>query len=137
MEISVDLLEGKCKFHIKTTSEGETYMGTFTCKGSLSALDSIKVDKKYRELMGDNLKQASEHVAQLAFMLSHLNFRLLEFPDWWKDDEMNGGHLSDDLVAEVFNYAVEAEIQYREKRKEQTDSYKKQIEQGLKNGDIG
>jgi hypothetical protein len=127
MDISIDLFEGKCKFHVNTNVDGETYMGVFTCKGSLSSLDSVKSDRKYRELMGDNIKYATEHASQMAFCLSQLQYRLTEFPDWWNNEEIGGGHLDKDVIFEVFNGAIEAEMKYREKRKEQADSHKKKL----------
>lgn len=137
MDISVDLFEGKCKFHINTSVDGESYMGLFTCKGTLSSLDAIKADRKYRELMGENLKYATEHASQLAFCLAQLQYRLIESPDWWSNEEIGGGHLDKDIVFEVFNASVEAEMSYRDKRKEQADSYKKKLETGLRSGEIG
>ena len=94
MDTKIDLLEGTASFYFSLTGSvsGETYKGTFTIKGSLSPLDSIKADKRYRELMGANPNFATQHVSQLCFALSQLEQRVLKYPNWWSNQEINGGH---------------------------------------------
>lgn len=137
-ELSIDLLEGNGKFYLQIEGEisGESYMGTFTVKGSLSPLDTIKSDRRYRELMGKDIQYATDHASQLAFSLAQLNQRIVESPDWWKNDEINGGHLDENVIMEIFSKAIECEKEYRLKRKEQSDIYKKRINEKIMSGDI-
>lgn len=137
-DISVDLLEGKCKFYINVEGEisGESYMGTFTVKGSLSPLDTIKSDRRYRELMGKDLQYATDHASQLAFSLAQLGQRIVESPDWWKNEEINGGHVDENVILSVFELAIDCEKEYRSQRKEQSDKYKKIINQKIVDGEI-
>jgi hypothetical protein len=137
-DISVDLLEGKCKFFVQIEGEidAETYKGTFTVKGSLSPLDTIKADRRYRELMGKDIQYATDHASQLAFSLAQLNQRIVDSPDWWHNTELNGGHLDENIIFDVFAKSIECEKEYRAKRKEQADGYKKIINEKLNSGEI-
>ena len=134
----VDLLDGKAKFQVSVVGEtdGITYLGVFTVKGSLSPLDTLKYDKRYRDLLGKELQYASEHAARIAFTLATLSVRIIESPEWWKNKEIDGGHLDENVLFEVLGKAIDAEEEFRKQRKEQSDMLKNSLNGKLISGEI-
>lgn len=138
MDRKVDLLEGTVTFYIDSVSiaSGESYKGKFTVKGTLSPLDIIKADKVYRTLLGKDLQYATSQAQQLAFILSQLSARIVKYPDWWKNEEVGGGHLDESILIDVFDNSVESEKEFREERKRQSEDIKGFLNKELVEGKI-
>ena len=91
-----------------------TYMGQFRFKCILSPLDQIKADRLYRELIGSiNPHLASKETTNYAFALSQLKVRLVSFPDFFKNDELDGSHLDSNILIELVNVAIDAQEEYK------------------------
>lgn len=97
-------------------NSGESFSGDFTVKCFLNPLEVLKADRLYRELMGAiNPHLASSEAQNFSFALSQLKFRIIKSPSGWKNTEIDGGHLDDNIVITVLNKAIEAQIQYKKR----------------------
>jgi len=126
-------------FNLNTigTSTKNTYIGQFKVKTILSPMEFIKADRLYRELLGPNLHYASSRVQNYAFALSQLKFRIVEFPPFWEDRELNGSHIKDDNIAlEIMELAAESEELYRKERDEQAEEIQKILTDKIRKGSI-
>lgn len=99
-----------------------TYMGVFRVKTIVSPMDMIRADRLYRELIGSiNPHMASKETQNFAFALSQLKVRILEAPDFYKNNDLDGSHLDSNVLIDIINKAIDAE-----------EDYKKQIDNKLK-----
>lgn len=114
--------DGYGYFDINMVGEhsNSTYMGNFKCKALLSPLEQIRADKLYRDLLGQNSHLSSNHVSQLAYALAQLSVRLVEWPPFWENNGLNGGHVKDEsVILQVLELSLEAAALYvEEKQKE-------------------
>jgi hypothetical protein len=116
----------------------QTYMGTFCVKGRMSPLDIIKADRLHRELLGNiNPHLATREAQDYAFALSQLNFRITgEIPEFFKCQELNGGHLDNEVLIELINLAIEAEDFYQKHQVEKIQKMQEQLTKQIKNNKI-
>ena len=115
----------------------ESYMGTFKAKCLLSPLEEIEADRLYREIIGQNAHLATEHVRRLAFALAQLDQRLVEFPPFWENDRLGGGHIEDDnIILEVLDRAIEAQEKFIEGKKKELEERQKRLTQMIKKKQI-
>ena len=90
-----------------------TFMGEFCVKTILSPIDHLKSDQLYRELIGPiNPHLASQESKNFAFALSQLKQRILEAPDFFKNKEIDGGHLDANILIEIINLSIDAETAF-------------------------
>lgn len=114
-----------------------TYMGTFKVKCILSPLDLVKIDRTYREMIGDiNPHLASQNVENVVFALSQLKYRVVEFPDFWKNVEINGGHVDENVLIEIINLAIGAEDEYIKKEDQRIKELQERLTRSIKNKEI-
>lgn len=123
-EFSINLVGDKTK---------QTYLGDFKAKCLLTPLEKISADREYRELMGENIIMASDETKKLAFALSQLKYRLIEYPPFWDNRTIGGGHIQDsNIIAEVFNKAIEAEEKYIETKVNEAKEIEKRLQNAIK-----
>ena len=114
-----------------------TYMGEFCVKCVLSPIDSLKADRLYRELIGSiNPHLASQDAKNFAFALSQLKQRVLESPDFFKNREIDGGHLDSNVLIGIVNQAIEAEEEYKNLQDEKTKKIQEMLAKRIRNKDI-
>ena len=106
---------------------GTSYMGDFTVKTILSRRDRFVADERRRAIIGSLAEGALPALQTEAFMLGQLSIRIVKSPDWWSQNG-NGLDLADaDVIAQVFNLAIEKENQRREEVKKQAEEALKQL----------
>lgn len=89
---------------------GETFKGDFRATKFLSHKQQLVLDRKRRELLGENSKDATARANNQAEIFSQLAVRLTKAPAWWVESD-NGMELVDDNVAvEVYNAALKVEV---------------------------
>lgn len=142
MEINIDYNMGTAEFfvNLEAAADKSTYKGHFKVKCVLSPLDYIQSDATYRELLGKTNPQfANDYIAQLAYALSQLKYRIITNPSWF-DNESNGikgSNVDDNILLIVLEKAIEAEEMYRkgieEKYKKAKDEVKEAIDSGKLN----
>ena len=114
-----------------------TYMGTFRCKTIISPLDHIKADRMYRELIGQvNPHLASKEAQNFAFALSQHKVRLVEFPDFYKNQELNGAHLDSNILIDIINLAIDAEEEHKKQLDERLKAMQEMLAKRIKNNQI-
>lgn len=116
----------------------ETYMGYFCVKCILSPLDYLKADRLYRELIGSvNPHLASKEAQNYAFALSQLKFRVIDdIPEFFKNRELNGGHLDSNVLIEIVNLAIEAEEAFQEQQQKKISEMQEMLASRIKNKEI-
>jgi hypothetical protein len=96
--------------HVKGVATGKTWDGTFRAKPLLTFREQMTADKMQRELVGPDATNAD--VISQAIIISELQFRLTETPEWWKENG-NGLNLSDpNLLEEVYKAARKVSEDY-------------------------
>jgi hypothetical protein len=100
-----------------------TYIGTFRFRCFLTPIQKIDADREYREVLGVNPTMADENVSLLSYALTQLKYRVLESPPFWR----TGAHLEGDLpdeeiITEVLNAAIGAEVKYRNQLKKKKET---------------
>jgi len=114
-----------------------TYMGEFCVKCVMSPLDHLHADRLYRELIGSiNPHLASQDAKNYAFALSQLKQRALQSPDFYKNREIDGGHLDSNILIGIINMAIEAEEEYKKLQDEKTKNLQEMMAKRIKNKDI-
>lgn len=114
-----------------------TFLGEFCVKCIMSPLDHLKADRLYRELIGPvNPHLASKEAKNYAFALSQLKQRVLEAPDFFKNSEMDGGHLDSNVLIDIINEAIEAEEAYQDQQDEKTKKIQELLAKRIKNNEI-
>lgn len=113
------------------------YTGLFKFKCYLSPLAQIAANKEYRELLGDNMTFADEHVSFVAYALTQLKQRIIDAPAFWSstDSGMVGDIADDIILQEILTAAIDAEVKYKnileERRIDALDRAKKAAEAAL------
>lgn len=127
------------EFHISEVGKnsGETFTGDFTVRCFLNPLEVLKADRLYRELMGAiNPHLASSEAQNFSFALSQLKFRIVKSPSGWKNSEIDGGHLDDNVVIAVLNKAIAAQILYKERSVERMKGLQNKLTEQIKDETI-
>lgn len=142
MEIKIDYNMGTAEFfvNLEAAADKSTYKGHFKVKCVLSPLDYIQSDATYRELLGKTNPQfANDYVAQLAYALSQLKYRIISNPSWF-DNNINGikgSNVDDKILLYILDKAIQSEEDYRngieEKYKKARDEVKEAIDSGKLN----
>lgn len=127
------------EFHISEVGKnsGETFTGDFTVRCFLNPLEVLKADRLYRELMGAiNPHLASSEAQNFSFALSQLKFRIVKSSSGWKNSEIDGGHLDDNVVIAVLNKAIEAQILYKNRSVDRMKSLQNKLTEQIKDETI-
>jgi len=118
-------------------NSGESFSGDFTVKCYLNPIEVLKSDRLYRDLMGATSPHlASSEAQNFAFALSQLKFRMVKSPAGWKNTEIDGGHLDDNIVVGVLNKAIEAQMLYKERSVERMKGLQTKLTEQIKNETI-
>jgi hypothetical protein len=112
------------------------YTGTFVFRCFLTPTQKLAAGRDFRELIGPNNIQASDHEDNLAFTLSQLKHRVLTAPPFWSSSVgMNGlhGDIPDEKVLDVIlEAALASEFKHsailQEKREKELERAKKLTE---------
>lgn len=106
---------------------GEKWTGDFSAKKRLSHRDALRKDQVRRELLGAQPGEPSDRALSIAVILSELSVRLTRTPRWWS--EKNGGLDLDDenVLAEVYQKAIDIEVQDAKQRKEKAEEAIKEM----------
>lgn len=119
------------------SSVGESYMGNFKVKTMLSPMDFIKADRLYRELIGSTTPHlATETTKSYCFALSQLKVRIVESPDFFKNQELDGSNLPGDVLIEILNKAIEAEAKYKKDVENRMRQMQENLTKKIKNKEI-
>jgi len=114
-------------------SSGETFIGRFSFKCVLSPFDRIRADSKRRELLGStNPHLASKEAQNASFALSELKFRVVASPDFYKNREIDGGHLDYNIIIELINMAIDAEERFKVKQQERLEATQKRLTSAIR-----
>jgi hypothetical protein len=110
---------------------GTRWFGKFVVKTLLSRKDRFMADEKRRLVLGADAINASVDRATEAFMFGQLSVRVVESPTWWK--ESNGGLNLPDLnvIATVFNEAMQCEDKRKKALSEQAESAAKEVKEAV------
>lgn len=115
----------------------QSYMGHFKVKCLLSPMEEIAADKTYRELLGMNSHLAQEHIRQQAFALAQLDQRLIEFPPFWENTSLGGGHIQDrNIILHVLDRAIEAQEEFCKKKRDELRKKQEELTNLIKNKKI-
>lgn len=124
-------------FHGIGEESNTTYMGTFSVKCIISPIDHLKADRLYRELIGStNPHLASKKAQNYAFALSQLKYRIAEAPDFFKNKEIDGGHLDSNILIELINLCVDAEEEFKTHQDDKVKSLQDMLASRIKNKQI-
>jgi len=114
-----------------------TLMGEFCVKCVTSPIDMLKADRLYRELIGPtNPHLASQDAKNYAFALSQLKQRVLESPDFFKNSEIDGGHLDSNVLIDIINMAIGAEEEYKENQDKRVKEIQERLANNIRNKNI-
>lgn len=114
-----------------------SFMGVFRFKCVISPIDYLKTDRLYRELLGSiNPHLASKDAQNFAFALSQLKFRIVESPDFFKNKEIDGGHLDKNILIDLINLAVDAEQEFKKLQNEKVKKLQDMLTARIKNKEI-
>jgi hypothetical protein len=106
--------------------EGEIkgkYVGTFRFKCFLNPLESIAANREYRELIGVSPTMAPEHESFMAYAITQLKYRVIEFPPFWSTGQSFNGDLPDtNILSAVLDAAISAEVKYKKILKEKKEN---------------
>lgn len=124
-------------YHGVGNQTNTTYMGNFVTKCVLSPMDHIKADRLYRELIGSvNPHLASKETTNYAFALSQLKVRLVEFPDFFKNKELDGSHLDSNILIDLVNKAIDAQEEYKEELDQRLKDMQDMLARKIKSREI-
>lgn len=104
-------MENSKVIELSTTGNvtGKPYVGSFRAKGILTRRDQFLADAARRRIIGPNPGDALPALQGEAYMLGQLSVRLVQAPDWWLA-AANGELLEDgNVIAEVYELALQAE----------------------------
>lgn len=92
------------------TSTGEKtkhkYTGKFRAKKSLSMIDHITSDRRFRDLLGGaNPSHAGTLAANLAGLSAELSVRITKGPSWWNDSECGLTLRDANVLGELYDAA--------------------------------
>lgn len=106
----------------------EKWYGSFTVKTRLSHKDRLEQDRIRRQYLGGDPVGASQRALTSAEIFSQCAVRITKCPPWWTDAD-NGTDLADDnVVAEVYNKALECESKLAEELKKKAEEVAKTIQ---------
>lgn len=114
-----------------------TFMGEFCVKCVLSPLDYLRADRLYRELLGSTSPHlASKDAQNYSFALSQLKYRVIESPPFFKNKELDGGHLDANVLVDLINLTIDAEAEYKRRQDAKIKEMQDILAKRIKNKDI-
>jgi hypothetical protein len=115
----------------------ETYIGEFRVKLILSPLETIAIDRDYRELIGAvNPFMANSEANNLAFALSQLKHRVISSPSFWKGESYDGGHLPKKVLYSILDMSLEVQDKFKKQREDEMEAIRQKLTEQVKKGQI-
>lgn len=115
----------------------ESYVGEFKVKLILSPLETLAIDRDYRELIGPiNPLMASNDANNIAFALSNLKHRILAYPSFWKGSGYDGGHLPKSVLYKILDLSIECQDKFKQLKQEEMNKIQKRLTQQMKTNKI-
>lgn len=103
-----------------TSSLGNNYKGVFTVKCLLNIGEKHQMELEKTRLMG-NYSNPTDELYGIATVLANLRAKLIDAPGWWKDSRAGAALEEEDLLSALYNKVLEAENQWMEDLRKQTD----------------
>lgn len=102
-------------FHISVEGElsGERYEGDFSCICVPPIGLRNKMDREELRETGDLSNVGMELYLRSRWLIQVQN-RLISWPDWWDGCRRGVGLLDDNILKELFDKCVEAEVEWRQ-----------------------
>lgn len=91
---------------------GGTHSGKFRFRCFLTPTQKITASRKMREMLGPQMTMAPEHESFLAYAITQLEQRILSAPPFWSANGVGGDIPDENVITEVLNAAIDAEIKY-------------------------
>ena len=115
----------------------ESYVGEFKVKLILSPLETLAIDRDYRELIGPvNPIMASSDANNIAFALSNLKHRVIAHPPFWKGNGYDGGHISKNVLYVILDRSIELQDLFKKNKQAEMDKIQKRLTDQVKKGKI-
>jgi hypothetical protein len=93
---------------------GNSYRGPFKVRTLLDPEQMLQAGRERRSLLGQNIAFASDTEFNIATALSELRARIVEPPPFWN----NGKVLDTNILLEVLDLALNAELSYRKRNQQ-------------------
>ena len=115
-----------------------TYEGVYRVKSSLSPYDELAAGRDFRDLLGARAEMATDHESNIAFALSHLRYRLVEYPSFWREksrDGYLGADLDANILIAVLDLALNAQFESNRRLKAEAKRRLGQMAKALEEAD--
>jgi hypothetical protein len=109
------------EINIEGDTTRERFIGTFTCICVPWAGLRNKISRDEVREAGD-LENITTELFLRARWLANLQSRITESPDWWKGLGYGARSLDDNLLKELYDQCIEAEVEWRKKIQEKAES---------------
>ncbi len=109
-------------FTIDVTGEDTfvSYKGEFTVKCVLNMSGKHALELEKTRLMAD-YANPSAGLRAIAVSLATVRSKIVKAPDWWSELNAASELLDENVIIEIFEKCIDAEIQWRDKVKELAD----------------
>jgi len=94
--------------HLQGDKTNETFTGTFHVLERLSHRLELLKDRKYRELLGSDLQNASEDNKLRAEILAELTVAFTVVPDWFKDSGWGMDLVDNNILVKIYEEILKA-----------------------------
>lgn len=96
-----------------------TYTGTFKFRCMLTPTQKIAAGREMRDILGPQMLLASENDSNVAFALTQLKYRIISAPPFWKTGGAYDGDILDsNIIMEVLDASIDAEVAYLDSLKQ-------------------
>lgn len=100
---------------------GIKYEGTFRTKCALSIRDKQAIELLKSRFTQDTANPSTTLFA-MASIVAHLQTRLIEFPDWWKEVGYGSDLLDENVLIQLFDKCEELATEWRKSLKPKDES---------------
>lgn len=119
--------DSKISINITGEDSGDVFKGTFTVNTLLSRRDVFMADEVRRRIIGIMPESVPPGLLTEAYMIGHLQVRILTGPEWWDNSE-GGETLADkNVIVGLFKAVMEAEEDRKESLKEEAEGSRKRM----------
>lgn len=80
----------------------KTWAGDFRVKVRLSWRDQLQQDQIRRELIGKDPEHASQDAIAMALIVSELQVRVIDGPEWWRDTRGGLDFYDDNVILKIY-----------------------------------
>ena len=104
---------------------GKRYEGQFSVKCVLNIAQKHALELEKTRLLG-NFANPTDGLSGLAVLLSNLRHRISDGPEWWKQSSGGSSLEDEDVLIELYDKVMAAEVEWREKLKKKAAAKKPQ-----------